>query len=83
MSRNASVETANQPAFFWNDCMKMIRRWYRWFLARFRLNLRVVCEESAGLGPHDDFHDAPDAGEDFYYDFVLLKCKRCDKDFYI
>ena len=58
----------------------MFRRLRRRFLARFRLDLRVVCEESAGRGLVD-FHDYPDtaSGQPFHCgtDF----CKRCGKEF--
>ena len=60
-----------------------LRKWYRWFLARFRLDLKVVCEESAGLGPHEDYHDYPDSIEGFPDHFIELTCKRCGKGFYI
>jgi hypothetical protein len=59
------------------------RRLWRWFLARFRLNLRVVCEESAGLDPHQDYHDYQDDEWGTPAHFVPLTCKRCNKQFYI
>jgi hypothetical protein len=61
----------------------VLRRLCRWFLARFRLNLRVVCEESAGLDPHQDYHDYPDDVHGEPAHFVPLTCKRCGKRFYI
>lgn len=61
----------------------MFRRLYRWFLARFRLNLRVVCEESVGRGPHEDFHDYPDDEIGDPMHFAEMRCKRCGKVFYI
>ena len=61
----------------------MLRHAWRWFLARFRLNLQVVCEMSQGRGPHDDYHDYPDDEHGQPSHFVLLKCKRCGKEFYI
>lgn len=61
----------------------MFRRWYRWFLARFRLNLQVVCEESVGLGPHEDYHDYGDDVLGTPDHFVEMTCKRCGKHFYI
>jgi hypothetical protein len=61
----------------------MFRKSYRWFLARFRLDLQVVCEESSGLGPHEDYHDYPDTKEKEPWHFILLKCERCGKEFYI
>ena len=59
-----------------------MRIWRR-FLAFFRLNLRIVCEESKERGPHDDYHDYPDDEIGMPMHMVLLKCKRCGKDFYI
>lgn len=60
-----------------------MRRILDWFLARFRLSERAVCEMSKGRGLHDDFHDYPDdeLGEPAH--FVTLKCKRCGKEFVI
>ena len=60
----------------------MGRVWRR-FLARFRLSMRAVCEESAGLGPHDDYHDYPDSVEGAPWHMTALTCKRCGKRFYI
>lgn len=61
----------------------MIRRLRRWFLARFRLDLGLVCEMSRGRGLHDDFHDYPDdiLGEPWH--FGELECRRCGKKFVI
>jgi hypothetical protein len=61
----------------------MVYRWWRWFLARFRLDLTTVCEMSRGRGLHDDYHDYPDdvLGEPAH--FVTLTCKRCGKTFTI
>ena len=59
----------------------MFRKLWRWFLARFRLDLRVVCEESAGRGLADDYHDFPDDVLGTPAHFVTLKCKRCGKEF--
>lgn len=60
-----------------------MRRLWRWLLARFRLDLQVVCEESAGRGLHDDYHDYPDSIEGEPWHFIPLTCKRCGKEFYI
>ncbi len=59
-----------------------MRRFWRRFLARFRLSLTAVCEESQGLGDYD-YHDYPDDvyGEPSH--FVHLTCKRCGKKFLI
>lgn len=59
----------------------MIRRLWRWLLARFRLDLQVVCEESAGMGPCD-YHDGPDDKLGFFLcHMVDLQCMRCGKMF--
>ncbi len=60
-----------------------MKRLWRWFLARFRLDLNVVCEESAGRGPHEDYHDYPDDECGEPYHFIALKCQRCGKEFTI
>ncbi len=61
----------------------MIRRAWRWFLARFRLDLRVVCEESSGLSLCNDYHDYPDSAEKQPWHFCVLTCERCGKEFTI
>jgi len=60
-----------------------MRRLWRWFLARFRLSMAAVCEMSKGRGPHNDYHDYPDDEMGAPFHMVLLKCKRCGKEFYI
>ncbi len=61
----------------------MLRRWWLWFLARFRLDMDAVCEMSRNRGMHDDFHDYPDDITGQPAHFVALVCKRCGKPFYI
>lgn len=61
----------------------MFRKVWRWFLAKFRLNMQAVCEQSAGLGPHEDYHDYPDDIYGTPAHFVLMTCKRCGKRFYM
>jgi hypothetical protein len=56
---------------------------WRWFLARFRLDLGAVCEMSAGRGTRDDYHDYHDSAEGYPDHFVPLTCKRCGKKFFI
>lgn len=58
---------------------------YLWmlFLARFRLSNHAVCEMSKGKGPHSDYHDYPDDLLGIPAHFILMKCKRCGKEFYI
>jgi hypothetical protein len=58
----------------------MMYKLWRRFLARFRLNLKAVCEESIG---GRDYHDYPDDeyGEPLH--FTTLCCKRCGKEFSI
>ncbi len=60
----------------------MIRRFIRWIKARYRLDLKVVCEMSRGLGMND-YHDYPDSEYGEPWHFVTLKCKRCGKEFCI
>ena len=60
-----------------------LQKLWRRFQARLRLNLRVVCEESRGMGPHDDYHDYPDDIHGQPAHFVPLTCKRCGKEFYL
>ena len=60
-----------------------MRKIWRWFLARFRLNLQVVCEESAGLDPYNDYHDYDDTDDGEPFHFIAMKCKRRGKEFYI
>lgn len=62
--------------------MKTIRHFIRWFIARFRLNLRIVCEESDGKGVFD-YHDYPDSIEGEPWHFTHLTCKRCGKKLFI
>lgn len=60
-------------------CMKrLVRR----FIARFRINKRIVCEESATLGVID-FHDYPDTKEGEPWHMALHTCERCGKRFFI
>jgi len=61
----------------------MLRRLWLWFLARFRLSPRAVCEMSRGRGPGDDYHDYPDDIHGQPWHFVELECKRCGKKFFI
>lgn len=61
----------------------MIARLWEWILARYRLDLKAVCEMSQGRGPHDDFHDFSDDEYFRPYHFILLRCRRCKKEFYL
>jgi hypothetical protein len=60
-----------------------MRRLWLWFLARFRLSMRAVCEMSRGRGLHDDYHDYPDSEEGQPWHFHTMTCKRCGKSFTI
>jgi hypothetical protein len=60
---------------------RMSRAW-RWFLARFRLDMDAVCEMSRGRGL-DDFHDYPDTAHGYPDHFGTLTCVRCGKEFVI
>jgi len=59
-----------------------MKRLVRRLLARLRLSLSAVCEESRGKPPVD-YHDYPDgiAGEPWH--FYMHTCKRCGKTFTI
>lgn len=58
--------------------------WSLWrrFLARFRLRLAAVCEQSAGKGL-DDYHDYPDSEGGHPEHFCTMRCRRCGKEFTI
>ena len=51
-------------------------------MARFRLDLKIVCEESAKMN-EIDYHDYPDSIDGIPCHFATLKCKRCGKGFII
>ena len=57
-----------------------MKRLWHWFMARFHLSDRIVCEMSKG---DHDYHDYPDSEHGQPWHFCLLKCKRCGKEFYI
>jgi len=59
-----------------------MRRLWRWFLAWWRLDLQVVCEESAKLGDVD-YHDYHDDADGIPVHFGFLYCERCGKRFLI
>ena len=63
--------------------MSYLRKLWRWYRARFRLALELVCEMSKGRGLHDDFHDYPDSEHGEPWHFIVMKCKRCGKEFTI
>lgn len=68
-----------KPSWFGRFRLRIKRAW-KWFKARHRLDLIAVCEMSQGRGMVD-FHDYPDSehGEPFH--FITMKCKRCGKEF--
>lgn len=57
----------------------MIRR----ILAMLRLSQRAICEESAGRGEYDDFHDYQDDVIGVPVHGLTLTCKHCGKGFKI
>lgn len=63
--------------------MERLGRWWKLFLATFRLSESAVCEMSRGRGPADDFHDYPDDEVGVPDHLVLMRCKRCGKSFTI
>lgn len=62
--------------------MAILRRLYRRFLAFWRLDLQVVCEESASMGDYD-YHDYDDDVHHEPWHFIHLTCGRCGKKFMI
>ena len=58
----------------------MFRRLWRKLLASLRLDLQVVCEESAGWGLVD-YHDYPDTEHGQPFHMGTDRCKRCGKEF--
>lgn len=64
--------------------MKLLRR----FLAAFRLNAQIVCEESNNPEHPRDYHDYHDAEEhnpktDYPLSWFEYTCRRCGKKFTI
>jgi aminoglycoside phosphotransferase (APT) family kinase protein len=60
-----------------------LKRFWRWFLAYYRLNLTAVCEMSAGRALHADFHDWKDSALGHPWHMTTHYCKRCGKAFTI
>lgn len=56
------------------------QRFKRWYQARFRTNLEVVCEMSKGKGLVD-YHDYPDTELGVPFHMGTDFCKRCGKEF--
>ncbi len=63
--------------------MSRFRRFWKWFLARFRLSQKAICEMSRGRGLHDDYHDYPDTKHGQPWHFTVLECQHCGKEFCI
>ncbi len=59
-----------------------MKRFWRWFKARFRIDLDLVCDLSKGMDDVD-YHDYPDDIHGYPDHFVQLTCKRCGKRFRI
>jgi hypothetical protein len=62
---------------------RVMKRFWLWFLAFFRLSDAAICEMSRGKGWYDDYHDYGDSREKQPLHFVPLKCERCGKEFCI
>lgn len=56
---------------------------FKFLLAYFRLNKRMVCEMSKDCAADDDFHDYPDATLPYPLHFHTFCCARCGKEFTI
>ena len=63
--------------------MKILRRLWVVFLARWRLSEWAVCEASRGRSLFDDYHDYPDDVDGQPWHFHEMTCKRCGKHFLI
>lgn len=63
--------------------MSNLRFWFMWVLAYFRLSEEAVCAMSRGRGLYNDYHDYPDDEVGTPAHFVVMKCKRCGKEFVI
>jgi hypothetical protein len=57
-----------------------MKKFLRWFAAYFRLNLRIVCEESKN---GKDYHDYPDDVVGVPMHWAEMTCERCGKKFYL
>lgn len=60
--------------------MKTIRRLYRKLAALYRWDLKIVCEESVGMGSID-YHDYMDDEIKTPSHGLTLQCERCGKRF--
>jgi hypothetical protein len=60
-----------------------MKRYWKLFLAYFRMNQSAVCEMSIGRGEWDDFHDYPDDICGLPWHDVRMSCKHCGKRFFI
>lgn len=58
-------------------------RWLCWFLARYRLDLEMVCTMSKGRPMEADFHDYQDGLFGTPDHFTVHVCRRCGKMFTI
>lgn len=56
---------------------------WRWYLARFRLSMDAVCEQSVGREAWNDYHDYDDSEHGEPWHCIELKCTRCGKAFTI
>lgn len=60
-----------------------MKRFWRWFTAYYRLDLKAVCELSEGRLPEDDYHDWKDSELNSPWHMTTYYCKRCGKAFTI
>ena len=60
----------------------MTRLWRR-FLAYWRLDLGAVCRMSEGLDMDADYHDYTDTEDKVPMHFMMHRCERCGKGFFI
>lgn len=54
-----------------------------WLLAFFHISEEAVCIMSKGKVSRGDFHDYTDATPPSPTHFYSMRCRRCEKEFYI
>jgi len=78
------IAAVDPPRYYPVEEEKPRRGWWsrlkRWYKARFRTDLQVVCEMSQGMGLRD-YHDYPDTESGQPFHMVSDFCVRCGKEF--
>lgn len=78
------IAGVDPPSYYPDPVSPPHRGWWtrlkRWYQARFRTNLDVVCEESKAMGLAD-YHDYPDTELKTPFHIGTDFCVRCGKEF--